>query len=176
VGEILNEQAVQEFLHNKDQTKMVNGLFEDNIDDLMDYLKTGKSAKYDGEKLLGHWEFNVPVTVAWLRQSQPKIQASEMRAIRALWSEAYAQTTLLVTADKLLFVRNFPRFVSTPSAGQAPFTPEDWKGDWSKDDNGTNYTLHISLGGQDKYMTATTDGLRMSVKEGHNLLIFDHAD
>ncbi|MDR3456096.1 MAG: hypothetical protein P4N60_01510 [Verrucomicrobiae bacterium] len=175
VGEILGEPSVQEFLKNKDQTRRVNDIFEANMDDLMDYLKTGKSAKYDGEKILGRWEFNVPVSMAWLRQSQPKIQASEMRAIRALWTAAYSQTTVLITADKQVFVRNFPRFQAAPAAGQAPFTPENWKGDWSKDD--ASYTLDLKLGDQEKFITATTtDGLRLSVKDGHNLLVFDHAD
>src|SRR5450756_887202 len=132
VGELVNEAPVQDFLKNKEQTKLVNGIFEANMDDLMEYLKTGKSAKYDGEKILGEWQINVPVTIAWLRQSQPKIQASEMRAIRALWSAAYAQTTVLATADNQLFVKNFPHFQTTPAAGQPPFTPENWKGDWSK--------------------------------------------
>jgi hypothetical protein len=177
VGEILNLPSVQEFLQNKDQTKRVNEIFTNNIDDLMDYLKTGVSKKYGNDKVLGRWEFNVPVTIAWLRQSQPKIQASEMRAIRALWTAAYAQTTVIVTADNQVFVRNFPRFQSAPAAGQLPFTPESWKGGWSKDDTGGSYTLDLKLGDQEKFLTATTtDGLRLTVKDGRNLLIFDHVD
>jgi len=174
VGEILDLPSVQDFLKNKDLTKRVGDIFESNADDLYEYLKTGKSAKYDSDKILGRWEFNVGVTIAWLRQSQPKISATEMRGIRTLWSAAYAQTHVLLTADKQVFVKNFPRFqASTP-----PFAPENWTGDWSRDDTNTNnYTLHLTLGGQDKFLTATTtDGLRLSIKDGHNLLIFDHVD
>ncbi len=174
IGEIMNNSSVQEFLKNKDLLKRVSSIFETNLDDLTEYLKTGKSAKYDGEKILGKWEFNPAVTLAWLRQSQPKITAKEMAGVRALWTAAYAQTTLLVTADNLVFVKNFPHFQSQPG-GQSPFTPENWNGDWSID--GNSYSLHLALGGQDKFLTATTtDGLRLSVKDGRNLLMFNHVD
>jgi hypothetical protein len=175
IGEIINEPSVQDFLKDKDLTKHVNELFSTNMADLTEYLKTGKSATYDGMKILGTWEFNPGVTVAWLRQSQPQIQASEMRGIRTLWSAAYAQTTLLITADSQVFVQNFPRFDPHPQHNQPAFTPENWNGDWSPDD--ASYTLHITMGGQDKFLTATTtDGLRLSVKDGRNLLIFDRAN
>ena len=100
-----------------------------------------------------------------------------MRGIRNLWSAAYAQTTLLVTADGKVFVKNFPKFVSQPQAGQPAFTADNWNGDWSHDDAGAAYSLHLTLGGQDKFLTATTtDGLRLTLKDGRNQLIFDHVD
>jgi len=152
----------------------VTGILQTNLDDLSAYLQTGKSAKYDGEKILGHWEFNPGVTIAWLRQNQPKIPASEMRAIRALWTQAYAQTTVLLTGDNQIFIKNLPKFLAQAQPGQPPFQPENWKGDWSRD--GTNYTLHITLNNEDKFLSGTTDGLRLTLKDGKNLLIFDHAD
>ena len=174
LGEIANAGSVQALLANKDLTKLVWGVVVTNLDDLTNYLQTGKSPKYAGEKILGNWEFNAGVTLAWLRQDQPKMPASDMRAIRALWTQAYAQTTLLLTADNQLFIKNLPKFVSQPQSGQPQFQPENWKGDWSRD--GSNYTLHIAPGGVDKYLSGTTDGLRLTIKDGRNMLIFDHAD
>ena len=81
---------------------------------------------------------------------------------------------MLLTGDNQIFVNNMPKFQAQAQQGQPPFQPENWKGDWSLD--GTNYTLHVSLNGEDKFMNATTDGLRLTVKDGKNLLIFDHAD
>jgi hypothetical protein len=85
LDDILNQPSVQDLLKNRDLTKIVLGAVETNLDDLTNYLQTGTSAKYGGEKLIGRWEFNVGVSIAWLGQAQPKIQASEMRAIRAIW-------------------------------------------------------------------------------------------
>jgi uncharacterized membrane protein required for colicin V production len=174
LGEIMNAPSVQGLLANKELSKQLWGILLTNLDDLSAYLQTGKSAKYAGEKILGNWEFNAGVTVAWLRQNQPKIPASEMLAIRALWTQAYAQTTLLLTGDNQIFIKNLPKFQAQPQPNQPPFQPENWKGDWSLD--GTTYTLHVTFNGEDKFMSATTDGLRLTIKDGKNLLIFDHAD
>ena len=59
LGEIMNEPSVRGFLANKELTDLVWGILQTNIDDLSAYLETGKSAKYDGEKILGTWDFDV---------------------------------------------------------------------------------------------------------------------
>ena len=175
LGEIAKAPSVQAFLANKELTKSVEEAVETNLDDLTQYLTTGKSAKYGNEPILGSWEFNAGVTLAWLRQEQPKMPPNEMRAVRVLWSQAYAQTTLLLTGDNQLFIKNLPKFATTaPQPNQPLFEPEDGKGDWSRD--GATYTLHVNLNGTDKYLVGTTDGLRLKIKDGRNLLIFDHAD
>ncbi len=175
VGEILAMQSTKDFLMNKELRNRIKGLVETNLDDLTAYLPTGKSAKYDGEKIRGHWQFNAPVTLAWFRQSQPKIQSKDMAAIRALWSAAYSQATFHLTVDNQVFVKNFPRFVATMQPGQPPFSVENWTGDWTRE--GESYTIHLTQGGQDKFVVATTtDGLRLSVKDGRNLLFFDRVD
>ena len=173
LGEIARAPAVQELLANKALSKQLWDVLMTNLDDFSGYLRTGKSAKYAGKKNLGTWVFNAGVTLAWLRQEQPKMSASEMRGIRAWMPAAYAQTQVLMTGDNQIFLKSLPH-VKT-EAGQPPTTEfENWKGDWSLD--GTNYTLHVSLNGQDKFMSATTDGLRLTIRDGKTLLIFDHAD
>jgi uncharacterized membrane protein required for colicin V production len=172
LGDIINTPSVQDFIKNPVLIKLFEGIIRTNLDDLTTYLQTGKSPIYDGEKILGQWQINIGVTIAWLRQDRPRILASEMRAIRALWSQAYAPTVFLLTGDHQLFIKNLPRFQSQP--GQPPFTSENWKGDWSLD--GTNYTLHVTFNGEDKFMTAALQGVRLQVKDGSNLLILDGAD
>ena len=173
LGELLNNPSVQAFLENKDQTKLVTGILTTNLEDLTAYLQTGKSAKYGGEKLIGRWEFNPAVTVAWLRQSRPKMPASEMRSVRAWMTQAYAKTSVLVSGDNLVFVKSLPRLKTV--AGQPPTTEQnDWKGDWQA--NGTSYDLHLTFSGEEKFLTATAEELRLSVKDGKNLLVFDRAD
>ncbi len=173
LGEIMNNPNVQSFIKSKDQTKLVLDLVDSNLDDLTAYLQTGKSAKYDGQKIIGHWEFNPSVTLAWMRQNNPKIPASEMRAIRAQIAQAYAPTRVIVAGDNQLFVKGWPKFKVTP--GQPPTTEyNDLKGDWSA--NGNSYDLHVTGGGDEKFMTGTAEDLRLTVKDGKNLLIFDRAD
>ncbi|MGA2245634.1 MAG: CvpA family protein [Verrucomicrobiota bacterium] len=174
LSEVMGDPTVKGFIADKNLTKTIQDALQTNWADLTNYLSTGKSLKYGNEAIIGDWEFNLGVTLAWLRQDQPKINANEMRAMHALWSAAYAQTALQMTGDNQIFVKNLPKFIPTAQANQPPFQPEDWKGDWSRD--GTNYTLHLTLNGQDKFITGTTDGVRLRLKDGHSLLIFDHVD
>jgi Colicin V production protein len=176
LGEILSDPAVLDFLRNKEQRELVVGIITTNLTDLTDYLKTGKSAKYDALKIIGHWEFNPTVTIAWLRQGRPKMPASEMRAIRAMWSQAYSNTIVLATGDNQLFVKNLPRFAKQPQPGQPFFQSENWKGDWAANANKDGYDLHIALNGEDKFMSGTAEDLRLTIKDGKNLMIFDRAD
>ena len=178
LGELLDDPTLRTFLENKDQTKLVTGILLTNMndskygDDLTTYLQTGKSAKYV-DKIIGHWEFNPAVTIAWMRQSNPKIPASEMRSVRAWMTVAYAQTRVLATGDNQLFFKSLPKLKIT--TGQPPTTEHnDWKGDWSA--NGTSYDLHLTFNGEEKFLTATAEDLRLSVKDGKNLLVFDRAD
>jgi hypothetical protein len=173
VGQVLGEQSVQDLLKNKALTKTVEDAFETNMDDLTTYLQTGKSTKYT-DKIIGNWACNIRVTLAWWRESTQKIPPSEMMAVQALWTKAYGPTTVLATGDHQLYIKSLPAFKFQPK--QAPDIEEqDWQGDWSVDD-GTNYTLHVSLNGQDKYLSATANDLRLNAKDGKTMLIFDRAD
>ncbi len=172
-AELLNNPNVRDFIAKKDLTKEVMDILRTNLDDLTGYLQTGKSAKYDTEKIIGHWELNVNVTLAWMRQNNPRIKASDMRTARAWMTESYAKTRILATGDNKLFIKSLPQL--KPVAGQPPKTEyADWKGDWTR--NQTNYDLHISSGGQDKFMTATAEDFRMTIHDGKNLLICDRVD
>ena len=172
-AELLKNPNVRSFLENKDLTKLVMGIVQTNLDDLYGYLQSGKSAKYDGEKIIGRWELNVNVTLAWLRQNQPRILASEMRSARDWMTQAYAQTRILATGDNQLFIKSLPQLKIT--ADQPPTTEFfDWKGDWTR--NETNYNLHITSNGKDKFMTATAEALRLTIHDGKHLLIYDRAN
>jgi len=168
MGEILSQPAVKTILKNNDLVNTVWMTITNNMDDLTTYLKTGKSAKYDSEQILGRWDFNVGVTVAMLRVAQPNIPSSQMRSIRALWTEAYAQTILIAGSDNQAFLKNLPNFKSTPPS------PETWTGSWTAD--GDNYDLTLTSNGENKSMTAKISNDRLTLTEGKSTLIFGRED
>jgi hypothetical protein len=175
LNQIVSNPTIEAVLiPNKELTKLLLNTVLSNYDDFIGYLNTGKSVKFGNEPIIGDWTFNVGVTLAWLRQEQPKMGAAEMRAMRALWSEAYASTAVEATGDNQVFLTGLPKFNAAAQQGSDLFKGEDWSGDWSHD--GANYTIHLTLNGQDKFLTGTTDGIRLRVKDGHNLLIFDHVE
>jgi hypothetical protein len=170
MGQLLNDPQAKAALQNTNLINTVLGIVQTNLDDLVTYLKTGSSPKYDSEKILGRWEFNPATTVAMVAQTRPNIQSSEMRVIRAQMTQAYAETVFIAGADNQAFLKNLPRF----KPGKPP-TSENvtWKGQWSSD--GTNYDLTLANNGEDKFMTATTtDGARLTLKDDKMTLVFDH--
>lgn len=165
MGQMLNEPAVKATLQNHELITTVWGSVQTNLDDLTAYLKTGSSTKYDPEKILGRWDLNVNVTLGMLRQARPNIPSKEMRTIRAIWSAAYAHTTLVASSDKQAFLKDLPTF----KPGEPATT---WTGTWDNDD--TNYVLMLSLNGTQKSLTAQTSGARLTLKGDRNTLVFDH--
>jgi hypothetical protein len=168
MGELLNEPAFKAVLQNKELTGIVWGILQTNVDDLTNYLTTGKSKTYDGETILGRWDFNVNTTLAMFRQTQPNIPASEMKTVRALWVKSYVNTTFVAGGDGQAFLKSLPSFKKQPPV------IETWKGSWSGD--GTKYDLSLSGNGETRSMTAQTGGTRLTIIDGKNTWIFDRED
>jgi hypothetical protein len=168
MGQLLNDPEAKTFLLNNDLTGIIWATATNNLADLMAYLNTGKSEKYDSEPILGHWDFNVSITVAMLRQSHPNYTATEMRAVRALWSQGFSNTTFVAGADGQAFLKNLPDFKKQPP------TTDTWKGSWTGKDG--NYDLALTSNGENKGMSAQTSGARLTIKDDKNTLIFDRAD
>jgi hypothetical protein len=168
MGQLLNYPQVKTILQNNELLGIVWATVQTNLDDLTVYLQTGKSAKYDAQTILGRWDFNVNTTIAMMRQARPNIPASEMRAVRALWTQGFADTTFVAGADGQAFLKNLPDFKKQPP------TTDTWKGSWVPDD--TNYDLSLSSNGENKSMTAQMSGGRLTLNDDKNTWIFDRED
>ncbi len=168
MGQLLNDPQIKTLMQNTELLNAVWGTVTNNLDDLTGYLQTGKSARYDGEPILGRWDFDVSVSVAMLRQARPNIPSNEMRAIRAMWTQGFADTTLVAAGDGQLFLKNLPNFKKQPP------TAETWKGSWTA--SGTNYDLSLTCNGENKSMTGQIGGGRLTLKDDKNILIFDRED
>jgi hypothetical protein len=171
MGQLLNDPSVKNFLLNRELSEIVWAAAATNRVDLTNFLNTGKSASYDGESILGRWDFNVSTTVAMLRQAHPNYTATEMRAARAWMTQAYADTKFVAGSDGQAFLKNLPRI----KPGTPPTTESTtWKGSWTV--NGAAYDLALTANGENKAMTAQTTGARLTLTEDKNVMIFDRAD
>ncbi|HEV2437107.1 MAG TPA: CvpA family protein [Verrucomicrobiae bacterium] len=166
IAQILGDTQVKAMLRNNDLTRTVLGLLQANWSDLNGYLKTGKSQSYDSEKILGRWGFNVNVSVGTLLIARPNLPAAEIKALRSMWSRAYAQTVFVAGADHQAFLENMPRFKVENGAATVAETTT-WQGQWNN--AGTNYDLTLN----GKSMTARSDGLRLTIKSGSDVWVFD---
>jgi uncharacterized membrane protein required for colicin V production len=174
ITQLLDNSQFKTMLNNNDLTTMIFNIVQGDWDDLNGYLKTGKSPKYDSEKILGRWDFNVNVTITTLRQTQPNIQPNAMRAARAWMTQSYADTTFVAGADRQAFLKNLPHLKIQPN--QLPITEKGtWQGQWKND--GIDYDLSLGNNGQSKLMTVRTDGKRLTIKSGKDpVLVFDHEE
>jgi hypothetical protein len=169
MGAILNDPQVQAILKNTNLVETVWSLIQTNMDDMTNFLITGQSPKYDSEKIIGHWNFDLIPTLAGLRDSRPDIKPSEMKVIRMAWSQAFAQTTFVAGTDGQIFLKNVPDFKAKPPAA------ETWTGQWLSND-GTNYDVTLNANGKTQSGTAETDGLRLTIKLPENTYVFQRAD
>jgi hypothetical protein len=156
----------------QDQTKLdwILNFTQTNYDDLTTYLQTGQSPKYAGDKFLGVWNFNVVSTLAMMTQTKPNVSSQDMKALRALWTPAYSNTVLVVSADGQAFLKNLPQFKAQPNKPTTYETPT-WQGQWQGD--GGNYSLTLTSGGASKSGSANSSGVRLTIRIENDILIFD---
>jgi uncharacterized membrane protein required for colicin V production len=170
LSQLLKDSQVVAMLKNSKLTATILGSIQENWSDLNTYLQTGNSPKYGSEKILGRWKFNVNVSVGSLLIAHPKITPADIKALRGLWSDAYAQTEFIASADHQAFLDNLPRF--SMENGMATVAERmNFQGQWAN--AGADYDVSLSGNGQNKSMTAHTDGLRLTVKSGNDNWVFD---
>ena len=82
--------------------------------DLLEFLKTGKSAKYDGETLLGRWQIDVNGTVSQYRKANPGASVQDTARLRAYVARQLSDLALAATPDNKLTLKgvrpNVPAF------------------------------------------------------------------
>ncbi len=170
LGQLLDNSAAAAIWRDEDKSDALWILTLSNCDDLMDYLRTGHSAKYDSLKILGRWDFDMLASLNALAQSQPDLRSSEMEALRNLWPTAYSKTAFVAGADGQAFLKKLPNFASRQSQ-TGTIATADWQGRWSGD--GGNYTLSLNGNGANKTATATVAGSQLTIKTGGETLVFD---
>ncbi|HZF00400.1 MAG TPA: hypothetical protein VE344_00740 [Methylomirabilota bacterium] len=169
IGELLGNDHAKAIWLNKETADMVWNMVVTNLDDLQNYLQTGASAKYN-DAILGHWHFNVVSTLAMLAQTKPNVSSADMKALRALWTPAYAQTELIAAADGQAFLKNLPHFKTAPNQ-PATFEATSYAGQWTGD--GENYEFTFASGGETKSGKGKIGGVRLTAKLNGETMIFD---
>ncbi len=127
--DLLNYPKVQGILANHVLTTELIHLVGDNLDDLYDYLNTGKSAKYDSEKILGTWVINPAETVAQERKKGANLTALQ-------FSQRKAQVTSQILGLSLIATTDNQAILKKEAAGPASVLA---RGTWQK--TGDNYQV-----------------------------------
>ena len=92
------------YTHPKSQVILGNAelrqlLLATDLKDLKTYLETGKSPKFDDEKLLGRWRADVGSTVTDARRKRTNLQPADLKALRFMLNTVLKQASLTAYTD-----------------------------------------------------------------------------
>lgn len=160
MGEILNDPQIKNIVANTNLINAVWDVIQTNMDDLTNFLMTGKSPKYDSEKIVGYWSFDAVPSLTSMLQAHPEMRLTgqQMRVVRQAWVQSFTNITLVAGTDGQLFIYNLPNF-----KGKSPLAAsgtQNVTGQWIANDDGT---YQITTSGDSDMTTAKTDGMRLSI-------------
>jgi hypothetical protein len=92
--------------------------------DLNEYLRTGKSPKYEDQEILGVWNLDKAGVLTNLRKSNPDIRTKELRGLKQSLDSVPAYS-LIATPDKKVLVRGGAPAAAAPEAAPQPAAPVD---------------------------------------------------
>jgi hypothetical protein len=171
--ELLHYPQIDGMLRNPDLLRQIWGTVAPDMKDLRHFLATGQSPKYDSEKILGRWSFNVGAAVNAARRLKPNMAAKELVLIRRYITTFYEKTSFVAMTDHRALLKNLPQS-GLPAGGAAgSLGTQNLDGKW--DNQGGKYQLSMSSG--QKEFTATIEGDRLTINTGEALnLFFDRED
>lgn len=110
--------------HPKTQAILNNGEIQERLSkldlvDLRKFLETGKSAKFDDEKLLGRWRTDMAAIVTDARRKRANLALADLKNLRIALNAILSQAKLTVYPDGKFVLR-----VPPPSIPTAPVVAE----------------------------------------------------
>lgn len=109
------------YTHPKTQSILKNDelrqlLLKTDLKDFRTYLETGKSPKFDEEKILGNWRTDVNSIITDARRKRTNLLPAELKALRFVLNTMLKQATLTAYTDGRYVVK-------VPPAPAAPAAP-----------------------------------------------------
>jgi hypothetical protein len=171
IREVMGQPKVQAIVNNPDLLKQVWATLVPDLKDLDVFLKTGQSPKYDPEKILGRWKFNLNSAVGAFRRAKPNVPSTEMQRFKKWMDTAFGRATFVATTEHEAILKNVP-----PLKAQAPGTApsvemQTLNGEWKE--AGGKYQLSLKIEGQSTPMEASVEGNRLTIVTPILPLVFD---
>lgn len=159
-GSFVGHEKVQPLVENNDVVTNVLGMLGGDLKDLKIYLETGKSPKYDEEKILGHWALDTKASMNAARRKKPNMGSAEIVRMRQLMA-AIKDATLTATVDNKAILK-------IPTAGKGT-TQGTWKGAGEG-----KYELSITEGEKKLDLDVQVDGRNLIFTKDNLTLVFEN--
>jgi hypothetical protein len=161
-GRFVQHEKIKPVIENHDVVTNVLGMLGGDLKDLKVYLETGKSPKYDDEKILGHWAFDYKASFNAARRKKPNMGSAEITRLRKLLTTVFLNATLTATIDNKAILK-------VPAAGSGKGTTQgNWKSAEGKD------LLNISEGSQKLDLEVQVDGRTLVFTKDGFVLVFEN--
>ena len=163
VRDILNYPKIQAIVTNAAVPEQIHSLLGDNLTDLQEFLNTGKSPKFDSEKILGIWNIDAHATLAEERRRHPDMLRPQIAALHTVLIPLISGLSLTATPDNQIILRK-----QNPNSAQP--TPVG-QGTWKKAGDACEVTLPGNKP-DTVSVTPAEDGTLQFPRDGH-ILIFN---
>ncbi len=160
-GSFVNHERIQPLVENHDVVTNVLGMLGGDFKDLKVYLETGKSPKYDDEKVLGHWEFDFKASMNATRRKKVNMGSADVTKLRRTLSSIFLKSTITATVDHKAVLK-------IPTAGNKAVN----KGTWKNVDG--KYILTIKQGDQNLELEAQVDGKTILFTKDGLVLVYEN--
>jgi hypothetical protein len=124
VSDVLKYPKIQAIVTNADLTHEISTMLGSDLNDLQDYLTTGKSAKYDPETILGMWTVDPSETIARARKSHSLTPVQTMKLREDLFPIISGLTLTATTDNQLILKKEGPN-----GTGPSVVATGTWKKD-----------------------------------------------
>jgi hypothetical protein len=174
IASILNYPQVQAILNNPSTVSLIWTTVVPDMKDLTAYLETGKSPKYDAEKILGRWNFDVPVAVTMALRTRPGISSRDMQKLKDWFAASFSKTRFVAKTDHQATLRNLPPVRSPSGAAMASSGPQTLDGQWKN--LGGKYQISVSTAGSEADLEGTVEADRLTITGSGMNLVFARED
>jgi hypothetical protein len=127
IGEMLKYPPVRAIVTNATLTSQIYGVLGNSLDDLQQYLNTGKSPKYDDEAILGVWSIDPRASLLEERKRHPGLKPLQLAKLRQEMLPVISDLSLTATTDNQMILKKHS--ANTPTAKTLIV------GTWKKDGN-----------------------------------------
>lgn len=160
--DIIKYPTVQAIVTNTDLTSQLSSIVGNDLNDLQEYLTTGKSPKYDEEPILGVWTVDPHASVALERKRHPGMTPPQILKLRQDMYPLITDLSLTITTDNQVILKKQMANSANPTTIAV--------GTWKKDG-----TYQITIPGSKPETTEIEidEGDTMMLPKDGYVLVFD---
>jgi len=162
ISEILKYPAVKTIITDPALTGEIYGILGKDLNDLQEYLTTGKSPKFDDEPILGVWAIDPQSTLAQERKRHPGLNSRQLAKLREDMYPVITDLSLTATTDGQVILKK-----QTPSRDKYTTVAV---GTWKKD--GT-YQITIPGSKPENTEIEIDDGDTLLLPKDGYVMVFD---